>query len=304
MRALAAVVATLWLPAGGTFSSVRPAGNELLLSGYAQTGTACIRATVDPVRLKLLRTSRGPCPAPRVVYDPRSFWAAVVLGNGRAVFRFQSYSDTQPEWAFGPGALWVYDVNTDRGPELARVSLASGRVVQRVRMPKMFRPLLAADLDGAWLVPATNGGLGDGSQPQPLLHVALGATRAEVVHRGGRAALWLLAHGHTVWMEQIAGRTTVSLWRFDGTKGREFARPGYIAADAVWGAGSLWVAGADAHCTTEAFVRVDPDTGRATRVARVKTGSCEPLAGDPHALLYSHGALFFLDEPWLHRIEP
>jgi hypothetical protein len=83
VRALAAVIASLWLPAGGTFSSVRPAGNALLLSGYAQTGLGCIWSTVDPVRMRLLRTHRGPCGnltkttgvlTPSVVYDPKSPW--------------------------------------------------------------------------------------------------------------------------------------------------------------------------------------------------------------------------------------
>lgn len=309
MRVLAAAVASLLLPAGGTFSSVQPAGNALLVSGRAETGNGCIWATVDPARLKLLRTHRGSCDAsatglltPSVVFDPKSPWQEVVLPGGRVVFRYEDGSNTRPEWTYGPGALWIYDVRTKAGAQAVRVSTATGRIVQRVRMPKMFRPLLAADADGLWLVSATNGNLGTG--PQPLLHVAPGSTSAAVVHRGGRAALWILARGHTVWMEQIAGRLDVSLWRFDGTKGRRLATPGFTAAAAVWGGGSIWAAGANPTCTHEHVLRIDPATGSAKRVANIATGSCEPLGYDPEGLLWADGALFFVDQPRLHRITP
>lgn len=314
MRALAALIATLWLPAGGTFSSVQPAGGVLVLSGFAETGPGCIWTTVDPVRMRLLRTHRGSCDAaarasgrltPSVVYDPKSPWQEVVLSNGRVVFQYEDASDTRPQWAYGPGALWIYDVWTHEGAQVVRVSLASGRIVQRVRMPKMFRPLLAADADGLWLASATNGGLGNRwNGPQPLLHVAPDATRATVVHRGGRAALWLVARGHTVWMEQIAGTSTVSLWRFDGTKARRLEKPRFLTVAALWGGGRIWAARNDGDCTHERILRLDPATGHATQVANVATASCEPLGFHPQGLAFADGALFFLDAPWLHRIRP
>ncbi len=313
MRALAALIATLWLPAGGTFSSVQPAGNELLVSGRTQTGAGCIWSTVDPQRLKVLRTHRGSCDTldkasgrltPSIVFDPKSPWQEVVLPNGRVVFQYEDGSDTRPQWTYGPGSLWIYDVWTKDGAQAVRVSTASGQIVQRVRMPKMFRPVLAADADGLWLASATNGGLGTGAQPQPLLHVAPGADHATVVHRGGRAALWLLARGHTVWMEQIAGKLDLSLWRFDGTRGRRLATPEFPSFAAVWGAGAIWAGGGDQRCMHERFFRIDPATGDATRIASIATGSCEPLGYNPQGLLWYDGALFFVDQPWLHRIAP
>ena len=41
MRALAALVASLWLPAGGTFSSVRPAGGVFADGRCAVIDAAC-----------------------------------------------------------------------------------------------------------------------------------------------------------------------------------------------------------------------------------------------------------------------
>lgn len=309
MRALAALIATLWLPAGGTFSSVQPAGSALLLTGFAETGPACIWSTVDPSRMRLLRTHRGPCDRvpgrlhPSVVYDPKSPWQEVVLSNGRVVFRYQDASDTRPQWTYGPGALWIYDVWTRTGAQAVRVSLANGRIVQRVHMPKMFRPVLAADLDGLWLAAASNGGLGPGG-PQPLLHVSPGGRSATVVHRGGRAALWLVAHGHTVVMEQIAGRAVLSLWRVDGTRVQQLAKPSFLAVAAAWGDGSVWAVAANRQCTRNEVLRVDPASGSATHVASVTAASCDWLGSEANGIAFADGALFFLDPPWLRRIRP
>jgi hypothetical protein len=314
VRALAALVASLWLPAGGTFSSVQPAGSALFLNGFADRGPGCIWATADPQRMRMLRTHRGSCASearasgrltPSIVYALRSPWQEVVLSNGSVVFRYQDFSDTKPVWTVGAGSLWIYDVNTDKGPEAVRVSLASGRIVQRTSMPKLYRPALAANEDGLWLTATTSGGVGGG--PQPLLHVAPGARHAVVVHRGGRAALWILAHGHSVWMEQIAGTLHTSLWRFDGPSGSAhllLPKADFIAAAAVWGAGSIWAAGTGVRCADEHVFRIDPATGRTTRVASVPTGSCEPLGGDPQGITFTGGAVYFLDPPWLHRIRP
>lgn len=311
MRALAALIASIWLPAGGTFSSVQPAGSFLYLSGSAETGTGCIVSTVSLRAFRVTTTRVGRCVDPlhriseHVVTDRHSPWQPVVLSNGSVVFRYEDASDTRPETAYGPGALWIYDVWTRDGAQIVRVSLESGRIVQRVRMPKMFRPLMAADADGVWLASSTNGGVSPGG-PQPVLHVAPGATRATVVHRGGRAAMWLVAHGHTVWMQQVAGRSTFSLWRFDGVAGRPrvLATPRFFAVAAVWGGGSIWAAGADPKCTHERVVRVDPATGAETQIADPVTYSCEPLGFMPAGLAYAHGAVWFLDAPKLVRVRP
>jgi hypothetical protein len=62
-----------------------------------------------------------------------------------------------------------------------------------------------------------------------VLHVAFGASKPAVVHRGGRAAMWMTASAHTVWFEQIAGRSSVSIWRIDRTTVRLLARPKAIS---------------------------------------------------------------------------
>lgn len=311
MRALAALVASLWLPAGGTFSSVQPAGSFVFLSGSAERGPACISTRVSTATFKVSRTRIGPCgdSAHRVsfhvVFDPHSPWQSIVLSTGKLVFTYEDASDTRPMSAYGGGFLWIYDVWTPKGAQLAQVSASTGRIVRVIAMPSVFRPLMAADDDGAWLVPAANGDIAHG--PAPVLHVPTQGTPS-IVHLEGRAALWLTAHAHTVWTEIITGTSTFSFWRFDGPN----AKPTELAAPkspnpwaVVWGAGKLWTVVPDTDCRTDRVVAIDPRTGALKTVARVtELDTCNSLAFNPQGLAFAGGALYFLDEPKLYRIRP
>jgi len=323
VHALAALVASLYLPFGAIYSSVQPAGTKLLVSGYANPGNGCVWLTVDPSTLAA-RRSRSSCarpprstyPAvPVVIANPRSQWQDVRIAHvgatvtyGPVVPRYQDASDTRPLWAYGPGSLWLYDVATTNGSELLRFSATTGRLEERVAMPKLYRPVVAADVDGFWLVAAVNGGV-SGQEPAALYHVAPRAGKAVVVHREGRAALWIAAHAHTVWAELISGTSTVALWRFDGsgTKARRLTRSTIVTATvATYGGGSLWgLATNGVRCPTERVVRIDPSTGRETRVATVPAlDDCSGLLLDPQGLTFFRGALYFLDNPRLYRVRP
>jgi hypothetical protein len=89
--------------------------------------------------------------------DPEhvSVLAAIVIAHvgasvtyGPVAMHYQDGSDTRPLSTYGPGSLWFYDVDTERGPELLRFSLLAGRLEQTVAMPKLYRPVIAADEDG------------------------------------------------------------------------------------------------------------------------------------------------------------
>jgi hypothetical protein len=153
-----------------------------------------------------------------VVFAPHSSWQAVVLSTGTVVFSYEDASDTRPVSAYGGGFLWIYDVWTRKGAQLAQVSASTGRIVRVIEMPPVFRPLMAADDDGAWLVPAANGEIAHGLAP--VLHVPLEGAPS-IVHLEGRAALWLTAHAHTVWTEIVTGASTRSLALALRRSGRE-----------------------------------------------------------------------------------
>ena len=109
-------------------------------------------------------------------------------------------------------------------------------------MPKLFRPVIAADEDGLYLMAAVNGGVG-GPGPAALYYVGRSARTATIIHREGRAAFWIVARGHTVWTEIISGKSSAALWRFDGSKARArrlWRRTIATAPIATYGDGSLW----------------------------------------------------------------
>ncbi len=178
--------------------------------------------------------------------------------------QYEDASDTRPQWTTYGRSLWLYDVATSGGPEVLRFDARTGALLQRTVMPRLFRPVMVANGDGLWLDPATNGGV-DGLSVVPVLHVAFGASKPVVVHRGGRAAMWMTASAHTVWFEQIAGRSSVSIWRIDRATVRLLARPKAISFQGAYGDGRLW----ELTCgEKEHLLRVDPDSGEATPVGQ------------------------------------
>jgi hypothetical protein len=307
VRFLAAIVASVALPSGAIWSDVTPAGGNVVAWGIASPGTGCIWLTVDPRTLGA-RRSRGSCAtpeqeayglAPVISFDPKSFQATVRVA-GKVAFRYGNYSDTKPVWAYGGGSLWLYDVATTSGPLLLRYSLASGAVEQRIRMPKLFEPVLAADNDGAWLMAGPSGGI-SGKKVAALYLVRPGATAPAVVQSQGRAALWIVANRHTVWVETITGVSSFSLWRVDGTRVKLLHRGN--SADvyaATYGAGGLWGWGHTAPCGGRLPVtRVDGRTGAVRVVAKVpRLGGCSQPAGD----LYVGGGFWFVNGPRLYRV--
>jgi hypothetical protein len=223
---------------------------------------------------------------------------------------FDEASDTHLEWTYGPGSLWLFDTATPRGAEALRVSTATGRVEDTVPLPRIFRPLLAADADGLWLALAPSGGA-PGRGPAPLYHVAPGARSAVLVHRGGRAALWLAAAGHTVWADVVSGRRRQTIWRFDGPAGtaRRLARADDLHAAAavvepggraLWAASDVPVGGRFFHCSREQVVRIDARTGRRAVVADVRLP--EAACGAVTGATFAYGAFYFATPSRLYRI--
>jgi hypothetical protein len=317
------VVTALALPMG-IFGSVQPAGGKLLVSG--SSGNVCIWLTVDPVSLKD-EQSRGSCARPGrsahravpvVITNPRSQWQSVRIARagasvsyGPTVMRYLDGSDTRPVSTYGPGSLWLYDLDTERGPELLRFSSSTGRLEQTVAMPQLERPVIVADEDGLYLMAAVNGGSGPG--PAALYFVARGARHPVIIHREGRAALWITAHAHTVWTEIISGKSDGALWRFDGRRGhatRLWRRTVDAAPVATYGDGSLWAVTPiwaspySGQCTHAKVTRLDPTTGRENVIATVALSGYCSLIFDPQGLTFAKGALYFLSGRRLYRVQP
>lgn len=273
MRVVAALIASLTLPyAGIQWWSVVPAARSVLVTGSAPDGPLCEFYVVELATFHGRGPYRRDCAKPPVaahritpvVGSQRDLFRVPVTVAGRVVMRFEDASDTRPQDAWYGRSLWIYDVATTDGAEALRFDANTGALLQRTAMPKVYRPVMVANADGLWLDPAANGGI-SGVDVVPVLHVALGASKPIVVHRGGRAAIWMAASAHTVWFEQISGLSSVAIWRIDGTKPRLLSRPTEIGVQAAYGDGKLW----ELTCgVKEHLLRVDPDTGALTPVGR------------------------------------
>jgi hypothetical protein len=273
VRVLAALIASLTLPFGGVqWWTVAPVGHSLLVTGSPPTGRLCefyvVKLGTFAGRGPYTRACNKPPVAPHailpVVGSSRDAFHVPVTVAGKVVMHYEDASDTRPQYAWYGRSLWIYDVATSDGAEALRFDAHTGALLQRTAMPELYRPVMVANGDGLWLDPATNGGV-IGVNVAPVFHVAFGAAKPVVVHRGGRAAMWMAASAHTVWFEQISGRSTVTIWRIDGARVRLLTRPKKTGFQAAYVGGHLWelTCGAKEH-----LLRIDPDTGASTPVGQ------------------------------------
>lgn len=214
---LAAAVAWMFLPAGAFWGNVAGDHGKVVVWGYAQRGNACFVLTIDP-RSRRSALGRRSCAHTTSLLAPDVRFDTVRVG-GRLAFRYSNSSDAKVTWAYGGGSLWAYDVATANGPTLFRYSLRSARLQQRVTLPRLFKPVLAANDAGAWLMANPSGGV-SGERTASLYFVSPHAARPRVVQRGARAALWMTTHANVLWLETVTGVHTFTLWRYDGTHAR------------------------------------------------------------------------------------
>jgi hypothetical protein len=240
--------------------------------------------------------------------------------------RFNEASDTHLEWAYGDGRLWLYDVSVLGGraarprAEIVEISLASGRVVRAVAMPRLTRPFLAADDDGLWIAPSPETGK---PGPAPTYLLTPNATALRIVRRGGDAAVWLLAARHTVWEDletfrRGAANTRQELWRLDGPEGtaRKLARLDNLngnqpalqpTTDTLWTLNSVPDSNRFTTCTRQQVVAINGSSGRQTivRTLRIPADPCfpippeQPFGGTDEGQLFIDGAFYFLSSPSL-----
>jgi hypothetical protein len=348
-------VSMLSLPSGVGFYSVQLLGNRVLLSGEEASGQACDWLVVDRDLGVESPLPSGNCDRPPVAAEPvvavqlpvadsndsavriaRPSTTPSSVSYGPVVMTFNEASDTKLEWTYGPGRLWLYDVaalHGTTGPpraEVLAVSTTTGRVVQTASMPRLYRPLLAADSDGLWIAASPESGTG----LAPTYFLAAGAHAPRLVHRGGYAAFWIVASGHSVW-EDIASTTLPAstvrqeIWRYDG---RSAGAHRLASADdlevltpalqpdsaALWTIASPQFGhGRSFTCTDQQIVTIDPLTGRQTIVTTIRLpGSpCDPEPGagslpyGGNSQMFTAGAFYFLVDgltqaTLLYRVAP
>jgi hypothetical protein len=226
---------------------------------------------------------------------------------GPVVMTYVDASDTHLEQITGDGSLWFYDCCTTNGAVVLRVSSVTGQVENVVRMPSLYRPILATNDDGLWIGVATNGGYPSNLSGSPIYHLAPGSKRAKLVFVGGHATDWMVASGHSLWVDigslskPSSVRLSETIWRFDGTSARRvFHTPTFLPfgisvigneSEGLWTMASQLPKGSstnvdtDTVCTARpAVVEINPNTGRqhvvATLPPRTGNGDIDCLAQD------------------------
>jgi hypothetical protein len=288
--------AWVFLPAAVFWGTVVPSHGKLVVSGPLDRGSRCGYLTVDTAS-RHSSFAKGACASGHLrVVVKNSPWWPVYVGR-RLAFRYRDSSTGRPVSAVHGDTLWVYDVDTQRGPILQRWSLRHDTLEQELRFPvQLWRPVIAANDTGAWLMAAPNGGESGSPSTVRLWHAS---DRVVAVQHGARAAMWMVGHGRTLWLETITGLHSFGLWRYDGTRGRLLSAPG---PDHLWGAsygsGALWGASAP-YCGERVHaLRIDGRTGVATTVANVPLLDCNQAG----AGVYYRGWFWFVDGNELMRV--
>jgi hypothetical protein len=320
-------VASVRLPRDLNFYSIEPEGRSLLVVGDTASGGRCEFVRVGKTPLKVtargpiscLRTSAAPV-FPVLRYDRKDFTVRVRIAHleprthgvveGPVAMTFQQFSDTHLETAYGPGTLWLFDSKTAKGAEVVEVSATTGRVENVVRMPRITRPVLAADNDGLWLAIAPNGSA-PRRGPAPLYHVPPGARAPVLVHRGGRAALWMVAAGHSVVADILSGEKREALWLFKGGSGRarelasadeldDWAASFSTDGASVWTVREMPTSRKYFECDSLQVIRIDAASGRQRVTATIRTPG-SPCYGTTYAT-FAGGAFAFIYGSTLYRV--
>lgn len=312
------------LPSSELFTqiTVTPAG--LLLSGQTSASAAsqqptCVAATVNPVSLTLGPVQTGSCGNPLLSGRTVTAVNTPIAGTnnetlsinaassatggvsvGPAVMTYGSYSDTRPVVAYGSQWLWVYDVETTKGPELLQVSAASGAVVDTIAMPALYRPFLAADDGGVWVANSEN----ESPVAPALSYVASGASAPDVVASGPLPICWLTAAGTSAWVgagaQGACAKETTERFSDTGSSAA-YSVPGAATPLSVIGdeAEGLWTF--QWSPTGQQIVSIDPDTGSQS-VAATVSPVAQPAFTDqglaPGQGVYFDGAIYLLEPPF------
>lgn len=314
LQAEVARVATVDLSKSDKYSEIAVVDDRILLYGSTSQSTdlevsdTCYSAWVDPSSLVLDDERSGSCGDPALegrrvlpvfaidknssrvlVHQSAVVRIAHVVAHspgyalGPVVMTFPAFAwgDSAPTWTYGGGDLWLYEWDNPGGVDLMRISARTGDVLQRLRVPKVWHPVLAYNDEGLWVAPSGQSGSSE------LYLVAPGATAATLVFHfpdhgfakwivGSGDALWLnaqpraVSNAGVVWM--LRGPQAKAVWHVPESASLvqvfETLGDSGMVGDAADG---LWAAPPTAY-DEQQVVRIDPISGALSIEATWKAG--------------------------------
>ncbi len=333
--------ASVQLPRPGSFDQITTSSaGELLLGGVAAntsggtTSPTCLTATVNPQTLAVSRPVSTPCTDPtspsRKVGTvtryhkggPTGLKADITIATvtstgqvteGPVVMTYTDCSDCRPVSVYGDGLVWIYDNSTPRGAEIVEVSDTTGALIATISMPKLFRPLLAANQQGLYIANSLQSGQAPGEPPPSALYRLAPDAKAPavVVADTSLLACWLTADPGHLWIGMGThkhGCAQQTIWRLDGANPKPaFETPTHTYLPQPVGnlTSGLWTViwpqntSTSPVTATPELVHIDPSTGKVTVTATLPAIQVNTYSDgmQPSTGTLLHGYLYLLEPP-------
>jgi hypothetical protein len=154
----------------------------------------------------------SPSQSAKLTDDVRFVHAATakgVIDVGPVLMEFGDYSGgARPDVVANASTIWIFDYQTERGPEVLRISAVTGAILQRTEMPAISRPVMAVNGSGFWMGQAVNSLIGSSRTVLGVWLAPLHASRGVLVRRTNGAIISMASSGSSMIVDVAPSVTT------------------------------------------------------------------------------------------------
>jgi hypothetical protein len=144
----------------------------------------------------------SPSQSAKLTDDVRFVHAATakgVINVGPVLMEFGDYSGgARPDVVTNASTIWIFDSQTERGPEVLRISAVTGAILQRTEMPAISRPVMAVNESGFWMGQASSSLIGNSRTVLGVWLAPLHALRGVLVRRTNDVIISMASSGRSV----------------------------------------------------------------------------------------------------------
>jgi hypothetical protein len=132
-----------------------------------------------------------------------------VIDVGPVLMEFGDYSGgARPDVVTNASTIWIFDYQTERGPEVLRISAVTGAILQRTEMPAISRPAMAVNQSGFWMGQAANSLIGSSRTVLGVWLAPLHAARGVLVRRTNDVIISMASSGRSMIVDVSPSVTT------------------------------------------------------------------------------------------------
>jgi hypothetical protein len=153
-----------------------------------------------------------PSQSARLTDDVRFVHAGLakgVIDVGPVLMEFGDYSGgARPDVVTNAGTIWIFDYQTEHGPEVLRISAVTGAILQRTDMPAISRPVMAVNQSGFWMGQAANSLIGSSRTVLGVWLAPVHASRSVLVRRTDDVIISMASSGRSMIVDVAPSVTT------------------------------------------------------------------------------------------------